>query len=55
MTEEKPKGKAGGARPGSGRKPVPLKERRLQRSFYLNEEEYQKVKRFVGDMRSGKE
>ena len=54
MTEDNSRSKAGGARPGSGRKPVPLKERKLQRSFYLNEEEYKKVKRFIDDMRSGK-
>ena len=55
MTEEKPQAATrGGPRPGSGRKPVPLKDRRLQRAFYLNEEEYKKVKRFIEDMRSGK-
>ncbi len=51
--EGKPTVKRGGARPGSGRKPVPLKERRLQRSYYLNEEEFKKVNAFIEQMRSG--
>ena len=57
MTTEEttPKKKAGGARPGSGRKPIPLKERKLQRAWYLNEEEYKKVNAFVKRMRAGKE
>ena len=55
MTEEKTQASSrGGVRPGSGRKPVPLKDRKLQRAFYLNEEEYKKVKKFIDDMRSGK-
>lgn len=56
MTEEKPTGGTrGGARPGSGRKPVPLKERRFQRNYYLNEEEFKKVNAFIERMRAGKE
>ena len=55
MEEQIPKSQRGGSRPGSGRKPVPLKERRLQRNYYLNEEEFKKVNAFIEQMRSKKE
>ena len=41
----------GGARAGAGRKPVPVKNRRLQRAFYLTEAEYKKVAEFIEWMR----
>ena len=52
--EEKQKGTHGGPRPNSGRKPIPLKERRLQRTWYLNEEEFKKVNNFIKKMRNEK-
>ena len=52
--ENKPKGQHGGPRPGSGRKPIPLKDRRLQRTFYLNEEDFQKVNKFIDQLHAGK-
>ena len=52
--EDKPKAQRGGARPGSGRKPIPLKERRLQRNFYLNDEDFKKVKKFVEQLQKEK-
>ncbi len=50
LVQEKPK-QRGGARPGSGRKAIPLKNRRLQRAFYLTEVEYEKVVEFIEKMR----
>ena len=41
----------GGARKGAGRKPVALKNRRLQRAFYLTEAEYKKVAAFIEMLR----
>ena len=53
---EKPKikGQHGGARPGGGRKPLPAKERRLQRNFYLNEEDFKKVKKYIDQLHAEK-
>ena len=45
----------GGARAGAGRKPVALKNRRLQRAFYLTEAEYKKVVAFIEMMRLGEQ
>lgn len=46
---KKPKG---GTQPGAGRKPLPPEQKLNQRSIYVTDAEFEKVKEFISNLRT---